>query len=617
MRAEVGPFEDRLDDFDRAWRDSETPPQLQDFIDASGDDRQELLFELVKVDLEYRWRGDQPAVTGSAVNELLPMRPYLEDYVRAYSDLGSSDQLPTDLICEEYRVRCRWGDSPNHDDYRSRFPNQGEQVTKGLIDIDTEINDETRTNFGRHTSVVTPPGEAPPNDAAAGSAPEMIGKYRVIAPISRGGQARVFRALHPTLSRELVIKIGHAGLRQEHQALLIAEGELLAGFDHPNLARVYDLDFERGVPYLVIEYVRGQNLAQYAEQGKMDAHDAARIIAKLARAIAYIHARGVVHQDIKPANAIIDENGEARLIDFGLAKLRDAWTAEDPQRSGISGTVAYMATEQALGNNDQVGPSSDIFALGAVLYFLLAGEAPFYDRDLERALEKAQRCDFDKSALDRPDIPQRLRQVCLTAMQEKMSDRYANAEALAADLESIANPKKRPKYTAAAIVCVLALGLAGYAVLQKDSGNDPAQPTTPVVATTLAQLNRHPQGRSLRQDFVLEMEMPGGELRSGERVVYASSQKCAVYARVDRPCYLGLWYVDGSKAQFEVNRIEFNKRIEAGDRVEVVRFDLAPSTGPEFIHLVASTVPLAQLSAEQLEPYVFGAEPGDTPSTLR
>src|SRR5262249_39835795 len=158
---------------------------------------------------------------------------------------------------------------------------------------------------------------------------------------------------------------------------LVAEGRLLAELDHPNLARVYDLDFHQDRAFLVMEYVRGRSLDQYAKQEPLTPPRAAGLVAQGARALALLHRRGVLHLDIKPRNIVMDEAGRPRLIDFGLARLRHAWAAERDEADQIGGTVPYMAPEQARGQSAGLGPRSDVFGLGATLYFLLVGRAPF------------------------------------------------------------------------------------------------------------------------------------------------------------------------------------------------------------------------------------------------
>ena len=155
-----------------------------------------------------------------------------------------------------------------------------------------------------------------------------------------GGQGQVYRVLHPTLQKELALKLGCAtrGGRSSQRRPDAPRGQgCSVDCDHPNLVRVVDFDFHEGRPFLAMELVRGRNLAQYAKDRRPSPREAARIVAELSRAVAYIHARGILHQDIKPSNVLIDETDHPRLIDFGLARMRDAWCDETTE--SIGGTI--------------------------------------------------------------------------------------------------------------------------------------------------------------------------------------------------------------------------------------------------------------------------------------
>jgi hypothetical protein len=177
--------------------------------------------------------------------------------------------------------------------------------------------------------------------------------------------------------------------------------------------------------------------------------------------LAVAHRRGIVHQDIKPRNILIDESGQPRLIDFGLACWRHTWSAE-PQSGSISGTPAYMAPEQARGESDRVDQRSDLFALGGVLYYLLAGKAPFSGRDLQQTLERAGRCEYDQSALGSAAVPRFLKRVCLRALAAEPAKRYATAEEFAADLERFVRRPRTLSGVAAALTAGIALVGIGW-----------------------------------------------------------------------------------------------------------------------------------------------------------
>src|SRR5262245_15052977 len=262
--------------------------------------------------------------------------------------------------------------------------------------------------------------------------PESIGRYRIVGELDSGGQAAVYRAVHPTLPRDLAIKIAHEPSSID-RSLLRGDAAILCELEHPNLVRVYDLDVHEGRPFVAMEFVRGRTLQQAAEQARPSAQQAAAWVAEVARALEHVHRRGVVHQDIKPRNILLDESGRPRLIDFGMARWRHAWSDGPAGPSG--GTLAYMAPEQARCESERVGAPSDIFALGAVLYFLLTGRAPFGGSTRDDQWRRAIRCDFDRAALRAKRVPRRLERVVLKAMAAEPEGRFASAEQMAGALD--------------------------------------------------------------------------------------------------------------------------------------------------------------------------------------
>jgi serine/threonine protein kinase len=287
---------------------------------------------------------------------------------------------------------------------------------------------------------------------------ESIGRYRILGELDSGGQATVYRAVHPTLPRDLAIKIAHRSTSID-RSLLRGDAEILCELDHPTLVRVYDLDIHEGRPFVVMEFVRGRSLQQVADQMRPPARQAAAWVAQVARALEYAHRRGVVHQDIKPRNILIDESVRPRLIDFGMARWRHAWTEHEGGPSG--GTLAFMAPEQARGQSERVGAASDIFALGGVLYFLLTGKTPFGAGGRDEQWRRANQCDFDRGALRVKGIPRRLERIVLKAMAADPQARYASAEDMAAALDAFLRRPRRLALQAGALV-LFAAAVGGW-----------------------------------------------------------------------------------------------------------------------------------------------------------
>jgi eukaryotic-like serine/threonine-protein kinase len=193
----------------------------------------------------------------------------------------------------------------------------------------------------------------------------------VVGRFPPSGQAEVFRVVHPQFHQDRVLKLAKEPVGLDGRCEIVEEGKILSELEHRHLVRVYDLDFLADRPYLVMEFIRGRNLEQFAKEEHVSPRLAAALVAKVAGAAAFAHSRGVVHRDIKPKNILVDQAGEPRLIDFGMARLRTAWT--DDRKESDGGTFAFMAPEQARVESPEdrlkVGPCSDVFALRACSIF--------------------------------------------------------------------------------------------------------------------------------------------------------------------------------------------------------------------------------------------------------
>ncbi len=284
------------------------------------------------------------------------------------------------------------------------------------------------------TTVAVGPREQAPAVASAG---QRIGDYQVTAELGRGGMGVVYRAEQLSLPRTVALKMLLDGdlASPANLARFRAEAQAVAGLDHPHIVPVYEVGEQLGRPYFSMKYIEGTTLARRLADGPMPARDAATLLAKVARAVDYAHQRGVLHRDLKPSNILIDVEGRAHVTDFGLAKRFD----EDVglTRSGaILGTPSYMAPEQAAGNRGQVGPASDVYSLGTILYAMLTGRPPF---------QAANPVDTVLLVLEQEPLPPRmvnaladrdLEMIALKCLQKPPELRYATAADLAADLEA-------------------------------------------------------------------------------------------------------------------------------------------------------------------------------------
>ena len=202
---------------------------------------------------------------------------------------------------------------------------------------------------GSQRTIVTETADVPPR----------LPGYEMAGELGRGGMGVVYTARHVALNRRVALKVIRGFAGREELARFRAEAEAVARLQHPNIAQIYEVGEQAGMPYLALELVEGGSLAARLWREPIAPRAAAELVATLARAVEHAHLRGVVHRDLKPANVLLTQDGSAKIGDFGLAKL-----ADDPGRSRsgqIVGTPSYMAPEQAAGRGDLVGPPADVW----------------------------------------------------------------------------------------------------------------------------------------------------------------------------------------------------------------------------------------------------------------
>jgi WD40 repeat protein len=254
--------------------------------------------------------------------------------------------------------------------------------------------------------------------------------------LGRGGMGVVYWAWQPELNRTVALKMVLAGAHAGAQELarFRTEAEAVARLQHPNIVQIYGVGRHDEHSYLVLEYVDGGNLAQQLTGTPFPAQRAAELVATLARAVEYAHQRGIVHRDLTPGNVLLTADGQPKITDFGLAKLLVGGGAVRTQSGAIVGTPSYMAPEQAAGKTKEIGPATDVYGLGAILYELLTGRPPFRaETPLETLLQVQVDEPVPPSRLQ-PKLPPDLGTVCLKALAKEPARRYPTAGGLADDL---------------------------------------------------------------------------------------------------------------------------------------------------------------------------------------
>jgi WD40 repeat protein/serine/threonine protein kinase len=382
----------------------------------------------------------------------------------------------------------RAGDTPQLEEYLRRF---------------RDLARDLRLHFEVHAALQTEPMQEAavprPNGSHPSKAPALPG-YEVLGELGRGGMGIVFKARQVALNRVVALKMILAGPQAGSQevARFRREAEAVAQLQHPHIVQIYEVAESEGRPCLVLEYVEGGSLDQRAAHMPQSAEAAARLVAALARAMHYAHQRGIIHRDLKPPNVLLSRTDplhgiplagssptdtghyEPKINDFGLAKLLGAGSTGPTLSGEILGTPSYMAPEQAAGKSAAIGPATDIWALGVILYELLTGRPPFRAESPLETLVQVRFQDPVSPSRLQPNLPRDVVTICLACLHKDPPKRYASAEQLAEDLRRFlekpirARPtgpgervikwaRRRPAVAAslASIVLVTMVGLAG------------------------------------------------------------------------------------------------------------------------------------------------------------
>jgi serine/threonine-protein kinase len=283
----------------------------------------------------------------------------------------------------------------------------------------------TSTAFNPHAQPGRP--DAPPT---------RIGRYEILNELGHGAMGVVYKAQDPKIGRTVAIKtLSAAGLGgtelEQYRARFLVEAKSAGRLNHPNIVAVHDVtDDEFGRPCLVLEFVEGTTLDRLVLEENMQLSRLLELVGQVARALAFAHSHGIIHRDVKPANIMVTQAGQAKLSDFGIAKLEGTSMTIAGQ---VMGTPAFMSPEQCTGTG--VDARSDIFSLGAVLYTLAAGDKPFPGDTFTSVAYKVVHTAPRPVRELNPELPEQLDVILGRCMAKAASERYTTADVLAADLE--------------------------------------------------------------------------------------------------------------------------------------------------------------------------------------
>jgi serine/threonine protein kinase len=269
-----------------------------------------------------------------------------------------------------------------------------------------------------------------------------VGGYRVLDRLGRGGMGTVFLAEHPLLGKRVALKVLTGGLQgdQSIRSRFMREARAAAALDHPNIVQIFHADVDHDPPFLVMEFVDGVSLqAAVAHHGPFTPEEAATVGMRVCHGLSAASAVGLIHRDIKPANLLVDRRGQVKILDLGIARF-----ARDPDSrlvdsDTILGTLDYLAPEQAQ-NSSAVDPRADLYALGATMYYLLAGHPPFTDDDISRKLHQKLTSDPPPLHEVRSSVPVGLSRVVERLLERDPADRFQTPDDAAAAMQTWAVP---------------------------------------------------------------------------------------------------------------------------------------------------------------------------------
>ena len=410
-------------------------------------------------------------------------RPVLEDRLGNVVEAVRSVLL-AELIRIELEWRFRRGEQPSDAEYRTRFPSCADRLEDWLneaqdsaelltsnIPADTGAPDASRT--GTYVPAAPSGGAAPPR---------VLGEYDVLERLGGGGMGEVYKARHRRLDKLVALKLLPVGSRHalDHAARFLREMKTIGGLDHVNVVEAHDAGEQSGVVYLVMKLVEGVDLSKLVRQrGPLPVAEACELARQAALGLQYLHERGLVHRDIKPSNLMRTPDGVVKILDLGLARWRvEAADGEQLTEAGqIMGTPDFLAPEQARSAAD-ADIRADLYGLGATLFYLLTGRAPFAHRQGIYEKLEASRAEKPPDVRSlRPEVPAALAALLDRLLAKRPEDRPRTPKEVAAALAELATTgtetvregkpvriKSRRRWLTAGVCGLMVLGVAGILI---------------------------------------------------------------------------------------------------------------------------------------------------------
>jgi serine/threonine protein kinase len=361
----------------------------------------------------------------------------------------------------EYLEQVDRGEAPDLEAFIAQHPGIADELRSFIVaeerfrrmagaDPVRETAGHSAESFSLHgQETIAPPSTGLQSaDSGVSGLTGQFGRYRIVRALGHGAMGTVYLAEDTQLLRQVALKTPHFALAPAPEVLerFYREARAAATLRHPNICPVYDVGQIDGTHYISMAYIEGHPLSAFIQSGKPQPERQVLIVVrKLAQALADAHEHGIVHRDLKPANIMVDKRNEPIIMDFGLAQQVKRDTNIRLTQSGtLIGTPAYMSPEQVDGEPDKIGPPTDQYSLGVILYELLTGQLPFRG-SIAAVLGQIVMKDATPPSQLRPGLDPRIEVACLKMMAKQSPDRFASMSAVVAELETILRNPARPK----------------------------------------------------------------------------------------------------------------------------------------------------------------------------
>jgi serine/threonine protein kinase len=418
----------------------------------------------------------------------------IEGELAASADDAIRARLFRELVALELELTQRDGRSLDPNGFFARFPDRADAVREVFAGASTTVTCTGATTTERDRTREPEPDTEP--DASAEG-------YELLRELGSGGQATTYLARDRALERLVVLKRYHGVASPGRREAVLSEGRALARIRSPFVARCLGVEARGDAIDLVVEYVPGRPLSDLTADERADIKRSAWLVEQVAGGLAEVHACGLLHRDIKPGNIILGDDGKPRLVDFGLAV-----PVASEALHCVSGSPAYMAPEQARGQGEWIDARTDVYGLGAVLYFLLIGQKPHAGETLKEVLEQARDAPIVPPRRIQHSVPRALNRICLKAMATDPQARFPSAEALRRALERYRQVRRVAPVLGITAALLLALLVSAWTFWPRPARLSPDDLAGPIAGRAATEPRSHPKSASPSALRVTRFEIP-------------------------------------------------------------------------------------------------------------